>query len=406
MTTYDFPNNEYTVDDEGVISLQCYLTEDWHELDDMVMHPLTYSDWLNNNIYERAITNNPTTTATPPISNRFTYVYRLVDTNYCNDCGRLFDQDHYEALTSITVCHRCADNYAYCYDCESHYPENDCCPSCDEYEREERNQLVHDYSYRPSPQFFIITRDGLPTINSYEPKLTAVTGFELEMEAHHCDSDEGAELAHSLYDGVAYLKHDGSLNDGFEMVTHPMTLDYINKTFNFDGLKQLSETGMRSANTTTCGLHVHINKGYFDNRATSLYRFMSMFYRNPEMWQKLAGRTRSSYANWDLYETDKMLGYAKSLKGKEVGTYNYDRYVAVNLQPRNTIELRFFKGTLRAETLKARLQAIHAVAEYSVFTRNIVSIRKASEWEAFREWTEKQGDKFASFNTYATEKGV
>jgi len=26
--------------------------------------------------------------------------------------------------------------------------------------------------------------------------------------------------------GNAYCKHDGSLNDGFEIVTHPMTLDY------------------------------------------------------------------------------------------------------------------------------------------------------------------------------------
>ena len=37
------------------------------------------------------------------------------------------------------------------------------------------------------------------------------------------------EIANSNGLENLYCKHDGSLDDGFEMVTHPMTLDYHRK---------------------------------------------------------------------------------------------------------------------------------------------------------------------------------
>jgi hypothetical protein len=223
------------------------------------------------------------------------------------------------------------------------------------------------------------------------------------MEAVGCELSSGATTAHNIFEQWCYLKHDGSLNNGFEMVSHPMSHEFILEKFPWEKLRELSSMGMRSAQTRTCGLHVHINRSFFSENPTTMYRFMSMFYRNAEQWKKIAGRSESTYANWSEYELSQMLRYTKSLKNGGHSS-NSDRYVALNLQNRNTIELRFFKGTLRPESFVGRLEAVHAVAQYANETRNRVSIKASHDWERFREWTIQNG--FNHFNTYAESKGV
>lgn len=314
---------------------------------------------------------------------------------YCTSCSRLHHtEDSHEYNDSW--CHDCyTDYYATCDDCGDEYVIEDGCSYCDR-----QHRLIHDYSYRPDPQFFI---GGAAEYTHRVPNGMSVTGFELEMEASSCDVDEGAELANELYQKWCYLKYDGSLNNGFEMVSHPLSYKYMMDVFPFDSLKQLSDLGMRSSMTRTCGLHVHINKSFFSSHPTTMWRFMSMFYRNPDKWKRVAGRENSNYANWSEYELEQMLNYTKGLKeGRRVS--NSDRYVALNLQNSQTIELRFFKGTLSPTALRARLEAVHAVAHYCDATKFSVPIKASHDWERFREWT--VANKYNAFDQYATTKGV
>jgi hypothetical protein len=94
--------------------------------------------------------------------------------------------------------------------------------------------------------------------------------------------------------------------------------------------------------------------------------------------------------------------HSQGIKGLQS---NYERYVAINLQNTNSIELRFFKGTLRPLTLQARVEAVHAVAEYSVATRHNVNIKQAYDWERFRNWV-ASSKKYNAFHKYAETKGV
>jgi hypothetical protein len=54
--------------------------------------------------------------------------------------------------------------------------------------------------------------------------------------------------------------------------------------------------------------------------------------------------------------------------------------------------------------MKARVEAVHAVAEFSVATRNNINIKASSDWDKFRQFAETNG--YKAFSTYATEKGV
>lgn len=315
----------------------------------------------------------------------------------CVSCGSV---EHYEdsvCVGSEYWCSYCRDEYlGYCDMCGEYwnYGSHDECPDCTPSSR-----LIHDYSFRPEPVFFISR--GLTAIRS--SRSMTFTGFELEMEAVETNVDDGAQFATEKFGEWCYLKYDGSLSNGFEMVSHPLSYRYFLESFPFADLSELAKLGMRSANTGTCGLHIHINKSFFQSHPSTMYRFMSLFYRNAESWKPIAGRKNSSYASWSEYELDRMLYYAKGLKDG-VRNCNNERYVALNLQNSNTIELRFFRGTLKPEVFAGRIEAAHAAAHYAFATRNSVSIKEAHNWERFREWT--IANNYNMFNALAESKGV
>ena len=75
---------------------------------------------------------------------------------------------------------------------------------------------IHHYHYVPEFHFFGSGKRYF--------------GVELEIDKGGEDKDNAKEIldvgnAESEYDRI-YCKHDGSLVDGFEIVTHPMTLEY------------------------------------------------------------------------------------------------------------------------------------------------------------------------------------
>jgi len=83
---------------------------------------------------------------------------------------------------------------------------------------------------------------------------------------------------------------------------------------------------------------------------------------------KFAGR-KSDYARFnDCYTFDEYDKPVFSLKHKLDRHANTERYTAVNTQNRDTLELRFFRGTMNSKGVLATLDLAHAMVEY---TRNL-----------------------------------
>lgn len=69
---------------------------------------------------------------------------------------------------------------------------------------------------------------------------------------HRRMQKEVLELANDQEEQI-YIKHDGSLNEGFEIVTHPMTLRYHRENMPWKEVcHQVVEQGYRSHMTDTC----------------------------------------------------------------------------------------------------------------------------------------------------------
>jgi hypothetical protein len=332
----------------------------------------------------------------------------IPDTMYCGDCFRICERcddigsvdDEWHVVDSSIWCESCTDYSAsWCDYCEEYstgsnyyvsdrdggYCEN-CignatyCEYCDEYNMDgcdcESGNVVHDYSYRPDPIF-----------HSIKPDDRLFFGIEIEVENPRNEGYqhrvEAAQYAQSHLEDIdlAYLKNDGSLSDGFEIVTHPMTHEFFMQEAPefWNTLEHLrTNMRMRSWDTSTCGLHVHVSRAGFKGGA-HMHRFLNLIYSNEELYSKLAGRSSSRWAKFDDVDQAKHDG-----THDEFGTRNYvryrsyrdkiergrvtDRYSAVNTQNVHTLEMRIFRGSINTRTVKSAISLAHASVEY---TRNL-----------------------------------
>ena len=273
-------------------------------------------------------------------------------------------------------CTSCADDAYYCEDCDEYYADG--CTNC-----EQDSKIVHDYSYRPDAIF-----------HSTDKNERLFFGMEIEVEAGR-RVHEASEYAYQLEaEELAYLKHDGSLNCGFEVVTHPMSHDFFkNEADDFfkviEGLR--SDYKVKSWDTSTCGLHIHISRSGF-NGGPHMHRFLNLIYSNQSFYETLAGRSSDQWAKFsDIIQKDWMRDAEgnrvagdngiwlttsrRTFKDKLDQNRSSDRYSAVNTQNRETLEMRIFRGTVNGDTIKAHLDLAHASVEYTR-TMSIKDIRE------------------------------
>jgi hypothetical protein len=212
---------------------------------------------------------------------------------------------------------------------------------------EAQNHGVHPHSYKPEPVFFKCS----------DEKANRFFGVELEIENVH-DDDEHEEVLLGDIERFIYYKHDGSLNNGFEVVTHPFTWKWMRKNRDIlDPIFNLKNHGYRSWDTDTCGMHVHVTKQSIS--CLTLYRLLKIFNNYPSWILAISRRTKSNLDNWAAVEFDSSLSNIAKRKSD-----SHQRYRAINLCPVNTIEFRIFRGTLNKESFMANLEFVHTIIEY------------------------------------------
>lgn len=284
-----------------------------------------------------------------------------LDTNtvICDHCGRRVWRDNAEGDSNTTLCERCYENhYTYCEDCgrllqydDAYYFDDEdeeypYCRAC--YEKRE-TRSIRSYNYKPEPIFY-------GSGNFY-------FGVELEIDKGGEDNENARELLDigNSAENHIYCKHDGSICNGFEIVSYPMSLNYHRDQMPWSDLMDRAlELGYKSHNTDTCGLHVHVNRNAFgetpEEQDAGIARVVYFFEKHWSDLVKLSRRTEANLNRWAArYAT--ISNTAKETYTKAKGKYS-GRYVAVNLTNYETIEFRLFRGTLRYQTFMATLELV------------------------------------------------
>ena len=302
------------------------------------------------------------------------------ETTRCQRCGERLWVDDNAGDSDISLCQSCYDRfYTTCEDCgriilqdDAYYESDDDyearCYSC--HCRHADQRVIHDYYYKPEPEFF---GEGS---RFYGIELEVDDGGEINRNAAKI-----IETANSVEEHI-YIKHDGSLNEGFEIVSHPMTKDYhINHMPWGTVLSKAKELGYRSHQSGTCGLHIHVNRTAFgeteEERDEVIARILYFFEKHWEELLKFSRRTHKQIQQWaERYglkeHPQDILNHAKG---------NQERYTCINLTNYYTIEFRMFRGTLKLNTLIATLQLLDRICSVAICLTD--SEIKEMSWTTF-----------------------
>jgi hypothetical protein len=257
------------------------------------------------------------------ITQSSSYFSELTDKRYCSDCiNELFaccDSCGETNFRENVIFDEDSDNY-YCSECHR------------------KVNIIRDYNYKPEPEFFGEGR--------------IFYGHEIEVVGKN-DKFDDAKKVLNLFGEIVYCKYDRSLpNNGFEIVTHPMSYEYTIENKVFDKFKDIDY--IRSFKHPECGHHIHVSKSAFKS-ALHLAKCIVFFAQNEIFVEFIAQRRHNHYSQAET----KKIAFHKVRHPR-----SFDRYSAINLRNENTVEFRIFKGNLAPDKIIKNLQFVKCLIEF------------------------------------------
>lgn len=269
--------------------------------------------------------------------------------NSCPVCGVYH-------VGSERLCKKCSETHVYCGCCGHHVPKEEYdfvkreCKRCTK--RRKMQDAIKSYSYKPSPRYKYTEKER--TRNYY--------GIEWEMELSDSSDYDRYELAYEINEiaeDFAYCKSDGSLDNGVEFVTEPITLKALEHTY-FDKLEEISNKMKEMKVKRSCqtaGIHIHYSREHLSD--LQIKKICYVLSRN-DIFEKLTSfckRSSDRIERWaDRY----------NLRNGYDDFYPSDgsRYRVVNLGNRNTIEFRCFGYTTSVKDIRAFVYFVDSVVSY------------------------------------------
>jgi hypothetical protein len=350
----------------------------------------------------------------------YTYISTIISDNLpkCSDCGvRDYSKYQQPSLTFTTK----NNNIVLCNQCDRFYQGSGI-----DFEKFVLNK--HKVGGH---------RDSIPLVfERFNSEATPLyMGVELETDTEytqsgdedddsssdvHYDGDEHDRNANLVLqtissDDLVFAKADGSLSSGFEMVSQPITLaKHLTKVNWKQGFDILEKLGYKSHNTSSCGMHVHVNRDFFGkSKVIQNVNASKIAYLFTNLSTDLIRFTRRKEYNLNRWAGIQNIHYVlngvktkKSLQSAFRRLYPArNKYVALNTMHANTYEFRIFRGTLNYNTFVATLQLVDNMCRMvkdipnddTMFTHldtitfnDIVNYRPYNELTTY--WTSRKGN--------------
>lgn len=297
----------------------------------------------------------------------------------CEDCGDWYKYNTYYVEGRGNVCEDCLNNgnYGTCEDCgntyhldDLEYHEGDDCYYCGDCygDHVENHDTVYGYHEFNSWKLFKGNNEKTPPY---------YIGKEIELEAKN-DANLKAVLGTMDKYINAVAMRDGSLSyGGVEIVTHPESWKYLqeNKEKYKQFFKHIEE--LEYGDNGGTGLHFHVTRPNED----VISRIIVILESFKDEIKKLS--RRGGDFHWSRFITDNgrdemdnlKFKSTKYIKDEYINKRDGDRYVALNLTNKKTIEFRFFNGANNFEEFWGALQFIHNLMDVALNeTRGINTI--------------------------------
>lgn len=260
---------------------------------------------------------------------------QVTDNWYSDNEERLETEDgYYYAEGEQDDLHWCSTDEAWYYS-EDNMPEG----------------LIRGYHKRPTLKFF---GEG--------PKYF---GLELECDGSCADGSEDDVCA--IFGGHMdkfYFNSDGSLSNGFEAITHPMSPAEMLK-IDWEQITDEMDNRYYDNDDETAGIHIHISRNFFHGEK-NIGRLVRMFSENFYDMIKFAQRPEYKAEHWANRVSGTARQYAIDWyeNARRAG-----RYTAVNLQNYNTVEIRLFHSLASRQHIMACIQLTDVLTDMANLDR-------------------------------------
>jgi hypothetical protein len=204
---------------------------------------------------------------------------------------------------------------------------------------------IHNYTTRVPT---ILTFKAKKIRNKFKP---LYLGIELEYNSTNKSMD--AKIAHKTLHNHAILKSDGSVPNGFEIVTCPAELDIHLESFKPFFMYKNTKTTLTDDRNT--GMHVHISRDAIG--PFSVGKMIAFFNNesNKTNLEKIGGRQLNNYCKQDSLRTFTYeLNY-----GREGARYNI-----LNTNNVATVEIRMFSTPKTYEEFASKVEFADAISRY------------------------------------------
>lgn len=336
----------------------------------------------------------------------------------CEHCGSYHHNDitSYDVIvdnygTTETWCDRCSDESArYCAECGDLYDMEimEWDDDADDYVCEGCSGGPKDWGYNRgdiktyiAPNFIMdyCEKPDACFCPSYDES-TIYYGFELEVEASS-GTNPRSYVNDVNSSGYTYIKHDGSLSHGMEIVSHPATLQYHMEKMDAwkEIFRKLRRNGFTSHDAGSCGLHVHASLAAMEEaNPFAVHNLIILFDRFWENLVKFSRRTNRQLDHWaKRYCVPASEEYALI---KSAAKREWSRYMAINLQNFETVEFRLFRGSLKLKTFYATLQLVDTLVKKAIELGGDADKVRSITWE------ELVRSDYKELNDYLTERGL
>lgn len=284
-------------------------------------------------------------------------MYEILDLHCCNICGVYHVASSGYISNNTWICDDCFNShYYFCNRCRDLVKKEEAditkdgnylCPNC-----AKREYILPYHHYYPNVKFY----------GDYHNNSVPYLGVELEVDNGGEKNISAKIVVNTMNkegENFVYCSHDGSLNNGFEIITQPATLEYHTSIKNIyqEAFKRLRKMEYLSHDTTTCGFHVHFNRSFFGDNETE--NIGKLIYLVNHFWNKFVIFARRPEFRMNHYSKKIDMDTKEYIiEANKTGLHEY-HYYAINIANPDTIEFRMFKGTLNVNTFLATLQFVH-----------------------------------------------
>lgn len=316
----------------------------------------------------------------------------------CTDCGvdlPCSEEDRDLVNPEHGTYHR---NRIYCWDCFNESFAN--CFYCDDVVVRDEIQVTDDgLSLCPSCYAHnvadIAPYDWVPDQFNFRG-----TGphYGIELEIAHYEGEYNVDTSRVFerVSGFAYLKEDSSIgacgHPGFEIVTHPLGLDWIRENRVAEKMCAAKEYGFKSWETDTCGMHIHVGKNHFSQR--TLFRALNFVNRHRPFILRMSQRTENEFDEWSALLSRRHVDFRELARTK-----SYCERTAISLEPDNTVEFRLFRGTLDESLFMKNVEFVDALLAFCKKARI-----KDCHPDEFIEYVQENSERWPSLFAFMRER--